>query len=199
MQTASSFLRSLQLSIVISIPLKTEKQIIKSLQKGNKNVFKDIYATYYNDLCQFIYHRFIKDKDETEDIVQGVLIKLWEKRDELEKINSLKSYLYKSVYHAALNYLEHQAVKRKYQAEEISYLKEAELPEEQDSIRNDQLKEVKSYINELPEQTQKVFILKYKEGKKYKEIAEALNISPKTVETLIYRGLKQIRKKIKNK
>lgn len=177
--------------------LEKERDILTRLSGGDKAVFKHIYHLYYNELCRFLYFRFSGQQAAAEDIVQGVLVKLWEKRYSLENVHSLKAYLYKAVYNAALNHLEHESVKNKHQAEILHTYKNESLDEQSMMPDQDKLNEINRHINELPDQTKRVFMLKYKMGKTYKEIAAELNISSKTVETLIYRGLKNLRNKIK--
>ena len=173
-----------------------EQEILRRLFAGDDGVFKDIFERYYNSLCTYVYVRLIRDKDEAEEIVQNIFIKLWEKRHELPEIGSFKSYLYKSAYHASINYIEHQAVVRKYKNETEYRLKKMELNEPVNSLDEDKINDAIKAIDDLPEQTRRIFTLKYIEGKKYKEIAGELNISDKTVQTLIYRGLKQLRNKL---
>ena len=176
--------------------MSKEQEILKRLSAGDEGVFKDIFEHYYNDLCTYVYVKLIRDKEEAEEIVQNIFVKLWEKRNELPEIDSLKSYLYKSAYHASINYFEHQAVIRKYKHETEYRLKKLELTEPVNPFNEEKINEVIKMISKLPEQTKRVFTLKYLEGKKYKEIARELNISDKTVQTLIYRGLKQLRNKL---
>lgn len=177
----------------------TESEILKRLSEGDKLVFKDIYQLYYSDLCKYAYFKFSNNIDVVKDIVQGVFVKLWEKRENIGHIISLKAYLYKSVYNTALNYMEHDNVRKKHQSEMAYRYKNIESEENAGDYESEKLEEVSRYIEEMPEQTKKVFILKYKKGKTYKEIASEMDISPKTVETLIYRGLKSIRTKINKK
>ena len=169
---------------------------MRKLSEGDEKVYGDIYGLYYSQLCTFVHVRYIRDKDESEEIVQNLFLKLWEKRNNLPKIESLKSYLFTAARNACLNYFEHEAVKRKYNNEVEYKLKKLEFAEPEDAGPEDKIKSATEAINDLPEQTRRIFKLKYIEGLKYKEIAGQLDISEKTVQTLIYRGLKQLRRKV---
>ena len=173
-----------------------EKEILKRLSEGDKNVFEYIFKLYYEDISKYVFVRFIHDKEDTEDIVQNLFLKLWEKRDSLQNVNSIKSYLYKSAHNACINYFEHQAVKQKYKSDIEYRLKMMGFSDYESEDYDEKLSNVSKAIEELPEQTKKIFNLKYIEGLKYKEIAERLGISDKTVQTLIYRGLKHLRNKL---
>ena len=172
--------------------LKDEK-ILKRLSLGDDQLFKDIYKLYYNDLCRYVYIRFIRDKNEAEEIVQNLIVKLWEKRNNLPQIKSIKSYLFKTAFNASVNYLEHKAVENKYKNSVDYKLKQMEIIEPDNMNFDERVSKIMNKINELPEQTKRIIKLKYIEGLKYKEIANQLDISSKTVQTLIYRGLKQLR------
>jgi RNA polymerase sigma-70 factor (ECF subfamily) len=176
--------------------LISDKEILSKIASGNEEVFKIIFDKYYNDLCKFVYCNFIKDKSEAEEIVQNIIIKLWENKNNAEKIVTLKSYLYKSVVNACLNYIKHQNIINNYQNKISVQLKEIQFEDFEFTEADEDEKKVIDELENLPEQTKKIFNLKYLRGLKYKEIAKELNISEKTVETLIYRGLKQLRKKL---
>lgn len=174
--------------------MSKDENILKRLSLGDNRVFEEIYELYYSDLCSYVYVRFTRDKDEAEEIVQNLIVKLWEKRNELPQIKSLKSYLYKTAFNACINYLEHKAVENKYKKNVDFKLKQLEIIEPDKTYFDERVSKVKDAIDELPEQTKRIIKLKYIEGLKYKEIAVQLDISSKTVQTLIYRGLKQLRK-----
>lgn len=176
--------------------MQNDKDILKAIAGGSETAFEQLFNTYFHELCRFAYVRFLYDEAECEEIVENVFIKIWEIRENLTDIGSIKAYLFKAVANACINYLEHQKVKKRY----INRIQQELIEIEIDGYNNvEELEEISSKllieIEYLPEQTRKIFILKYVEGRKYKEIAEQLNISVKTVETLIYRGLKNLRNK----
>lgn len=173
----------------------TEKEILERLASGDSSIFKHIYKYYYDDLCKYVYIRFTKNKEDAEEIIQNIFFKLWENHNKLSEIKSLRSYLFKAAYNASLNYIEHLSVIRNYQNETLYHLKKVEFNVADDLPDEEKMKDVNNAINEFPEQTKKIFILKYIDGLKYKDIAQKLNISNKTVETLLYRGLKKLRLK----
>ncbi len=176
--------------------MHNDKDILKAIALGSETAFEQLFNTYFHELCRFAYIRFLHDEAESEEIVENVFIKIWEIRENLTDIVSIKAYLFKSVANACINYLEHQKVKKRYFNKIQHELIEIEFDNYNDL---EELEEINSKllieIDNLPVQTRKIFTLKYIEGLKYKEIAQQLNISEKTVETLIYRGLKNLRNK----
>jgi RNA polymerase sigma-70 factor (ECF subfamily) len=134
---------------------------------------------------------WLKDTDESEEIVQLVFVQLWEKREKIHISTSLKSYLYKSVYHSALNTIKHQKIK-----EEYLHMKQSQI-QENEIQSNQSLKELETRIekalNTLPEQCKLIFSMSRFEDLKYREIADVLNISIKTVENQMGKALKLMR------
>lgn len=148
----------------------------------------------YAPLCLYGM-TFLKDKDQVEELVQDVFVKLWEKRDQLQIQTSLKSYLYTSVKNSILNYIKSQKVRSSYanemqQQEEPTYLSV-------DDFENIELQNrIENLVNAMPTERLKVFKLSRYEGLKYKEIAQKLGISIKTVENQMGKALKYLRENL---
>lgn len=176
-----------------------EKYIISEIKKGNSLVFKDVYRKYYSPLCRFA-NKYFDDKDEAEDIVQETMVKMWEQRSKLE-IQTLKTYLFSAVKNSCLNRLNHLIVVQKHKETTAIEIKMLEL-EHDDAYVDDAKKELErkvfEAIDELPEQCSKIVKLKYIDGMKSKDIATMTNLSPRTIETHLYKGLKTLSQKFKN-
>ena len=161
-----------------------------------KSAFELFFKEQYSPLCRFAYP-YLKDADEAEEVVQNCFVKLWKDREKLQIESSVKAYLFASVRNACLNQIKHSEVKetyKKYQAfqDEASLSLDGELEgsELQDKIN--------VTIENMPEQRKKVFRMSRFEGLKYKEIAEQLNISPKTVENHMGMAMKFMREELKD-
>jgi len=135
--------------------------------------------------------------DTSKEIVHDVFVNVWSKRNELDLNKSLKTYLFSSVYNRCLNYIRDHKKFAKVEElgsghhEQSSFDASAELEgkELQDQIQK--------AIDSLPERTRKIFVMNRFEGFKYKEIAEKLEISQKTVEAQISSALKILREKLR--
>lgn len=157
-----------------------EAILISQIRAGNTLAFKQLFDSHYSPLCYYLMN-FTNDKASSEDIAQTVFVDFWNKCKEIEIHSSLKSYLYTMAYNQFLMSLrkknkEASLLERlKYEAlQTIETPTEAEL--EQKSQRLNHI------ITQLPERCQAILKLKM-EGLKYKEIAESLNLSVKTVES----------------
>jgi RNA polymerase sigma-70 factor (ECF subfamily) len=171
--------------------------LIRSLSRGNEEAFRSIYVLYYKGLCLYA-NRILKNNDECEDVVQSIIMKLWENKENIEDITDIKSYLYRSTYNGCLNKLSKLDNKQKYQNESWLKLKEIEM-EDRDSLQYTELNEiVNRLIDELPEQCQRVYKMNRSDEKSYIEISQELNITVKAVEANISRALQKLRLGLKD-
>ncbi|WP_109831492.1 RNA polymerase sigma-70 factor [Reichenbachiella versicolor] len=154
--------------------------------------FEKIFKEYYSSLLVYGI-RMVGDRSEAEDVVQEVFFSYWNQKDKVEISHSVKSYLFGAVKRKCQNRLRHQMVVSKHQSELVKSPAVLSLnPEE--ILNNEELsKRINHCIDELPEKGRQVFRMNRYEGKKYKEIAEELNISIKTVEGHMTNALKKLR------
>ena len=171
--------------------------LILYLKKGNVNAYAYLVDSYNHRLCLYA-NSLMNDVPISEDIVQNVFIKVWEKRDNLKADFSIKSYLYKSVYNACINeYKRNQSVtilEKKY-IEELDRI----LEDKDEDALEKLIGLVKEAIQELPPKCKEIFLLSKKEGLTNIEISEYLNISKNTIERQINIAFSKIRKNIGNK
>ena len=176
---------------------ETDRKIFKEIKKGNLVTFEKLFRKYYAGLCNYA-GKYLKDLDRSEEVVQELFYKLWEKRNKLEINVSLKSYLYRAVYNGCLQYLNHRAIEIKYE----NYYKKQSKEYFRDASEAMNMQELNEIINEtlnsLPERCRNIFILNRQDGLKYREIAKKLDLSIKTVEANMGKALKLLRKNLKN-
>lgn len=165
------------------IPIQT-----KSLSKN----FDEIYVIYFSRMKRFAKEYVLSDED-AENIVQDVFMVLWEKRDILEIRVDLVPYLFVLVKNKCLDYLRHKVVHNEYKQEII--MKLFSLEQMNYSFTSDEEIEriIVDAINKLPDRCRDIFVKSRIEGKKYRQIAEELNLSVNTVENQISLALKKLR------
>lgn len=171
---------------------KTEKDNIANQQKFiNESSFKELFFTYYSKLCRYAYY-ITGQKDTAEEIVQGLFTRIWESRESLIIKENSSTYLYTSVRHTAYNYYKNN---RNRITRETNYSENDNnsMVFEKDIF----LHKLKESLQILPDQCREIFCLKNFEGLTYKEIADYLGISEKTVDVQIYRALKKLREGLK--
>lgn len=168
------------------------KDLIQRLKQSDSAAFKSVFDLFYPSTFRFLQFK-LNDDDLAKDIIQDVFIKIWENRSQLEAERSFKSYLYKIANNRALKHFRHEKVVRKYeQAQKAQPQPHADSPET--LLEHQELAErLQKAIRQLPEKPRTVYLMSRVEKLSYKEIAERLNISVKTVETHIGNSLKALR------
>lgn len=164
--------------------------ILEQLSNGDERAFEQLFRAFYAPLCGYA-NKLLKSSDDAEEVVQAVFFKLWERRADLQIETSFKAYIYRAVHNACLNQIKHEQVKQQHAA----YVKATELEGvDEDPVEQKELEqEIGRAIEQLPEKCREVFELNRFEGLKYREVAQMLNISEKTVENQMGKALKLLR------
>jgi len=172
------------------------KEMTADLINENEAVFEQLFKKHFRELHAYSYS-LLKDWDIAEEIVQALFLKLWEKNEWAHIQTSIKSYLYKSVYHDSLNHIRRQKVQLRYQTLTAHSMKN----HTDDAAGKLKLSELEQHLNKalnkLPEKCRAIFHLSRFEELKYQEIATQLDISIKTVETHMGKALRILRKEMK--
>jgi len=175
--------------------LTDEKELYQRLKEGDERAFNDLFRKYYSSMCHFA-RQFLNDSEMAEETVQDMFVRIWEKRESLNIETSVKHYLFRSVRNQCLNQIQHQKIRQQY----ASMVKESahqDINPDQYYAEVDLLKRIEKSIDSLPAKRQEIFRLSREQGLKYKEIAEELNISIKTVEAQMGLALKHLREDLK--
>ncbi len=172
--------------------------IQRKIQGGDIKEFERLFTKYYEPLCRHAY-TILKDMDIAEDIVQEFFYGFWKNRESFSVKLSLNSYLYQSIRNNALHHLQHMAIRQKYAEALKNDTSETVFIQQPDDMGYKELnKVIDETLKQLPERCSRVFCLNRFEGKKYREIAEILSISIKTVEADMGKALQLFRKTLKD-
>jgi RNA polymerase sigma-70 factor (ECF subfamily) len=171
----------------------------------DKNNFEEIYLYYFPRLLRFA-REYVISQEDAENIIQDVFLLLWEKRDDLQIHISLTSFLFTLIKNRCIDHLRRKTnvEQGKKQLQENYFLelkmKLYSLEALNQSIISDENIEkiITNAIDSLPPKCREIFLLNKMEGKKYREIAEDLNISVNTVENQMSIALRKLREKLKN-
>ncbi len=170
-----------------------ENTITALLAARDEAAFEQVFKQYYKNLHAYACS-FLNDEDEAEERVQQVFFKIWERAGQLSFQGSLAAYLYRAVHNECLNYLKHEKIKaghRLHVAHRMNKDTQTETP-----MNKELEQQFREALNELPEQCRTVFQLSRFEELKYREIADKLDISVKTVENHMGKALKLLRLKL---
>ena len=167
---------------------KTNTSVISLLKKGDTGAFKTIFETYYQRLFAFAY-KYVENRFAAEEIVENVLIILWQKRDKIDKIDSLKSYLYTMVRNSSIDFLKKEKKFERFDIEKhdsVTMMDRFIIEEETHAI-------LFQALETLPLKCRRVFELSCLDGVKYKDIAEDLQISINTVKSQRNRAIQLLK------
>jgi RNA polymerase sigma-70 factor, ECF subfamily len=154
--------------------------LLQQMLKGSKESFDAIFRKYYASLCRFAY-LFTGNGDDAEEMVQTAFIALWENKTNITIHKSLKAYLYQMVRNNALMYFRKSTTRKRYEQEYVD-LNDGGIQEDRSYTDEDINQLVMKGLEILPERCRMIFSLSRYDGLTYEEIADYLNISPKTVE-----------------
>lgn len=160
---------------------KSNSELIKRIQKDDRVAFYHIYERYSKRLYGFVL-RYIKQKEDAEEIVQEVFVKIWESRNKIDAYSSFESFLFTIAYNTTISLLRKRTNEKRY----LEHLKSIQQPNNSpdliDEIHFNELNDrVQSLLNKLTPRQKEIFQLSREEGLTHDEIAKKLDISVNTV------------------
>lgn len=169
------------------------KDLLRLIDNNDKEEFTAFYSENFQKLI-LVSDKYVKDIFIAEEIVQDIFLKIWEDKDLLSTVNSIKSYLHRSVVNTSINYINRQKNIEQHHLKIAAHLSDddVDLIDEQ----NELIALLYNEIDLLPEKCQKVFKMSRIEGLKYRDIALELNISEKTVENHMGNALRILRLRV---
>jgi RNA polymerase sigma-70 factor (ECF subfamily) len=179
---------------IVHVKKTEETELILRLKEGDHKAFETLYCLYKNKLLFFLEHKFGLI-EEAEDIVQEVFIKIWNEKDDIDKINNFNAYLFKIAKNSMIDYI------RKYSKKNIMPL---DIIDNNDSsigtketpetilMKQERQQIFQELINQLPPQQKKIYKLRYEQEKTVKNIAIEMNISFSAVQNAINKAHKNI-------
>lgn len=171
-----------------------EAEMAQKIQAGDHDAFKDFYELHYEALFRFLVSKNTTPQ-AAKDLIQKAFIYIWERRNQIDPQKSLRAYIFQIAYTRMLNY--HRDNKKFDIEEAVPEQQTSHTPE--DAARAKDLKQfIDQAIEDMPEKRSTVFQLCFIEDFTYREAAEILEVSPKTIENHMGLALKDMRKYLKH-
>lgn len=171
-------------------------ELAKAIGNSDEEAFGMLFNGYSDNIYRFLLFR-IKNPDVSEDLLQEVFLRVWKNRKSLDQHLSLKSYLFTIATNLATNHFNRTLMTQRKEAELQVQKSDSRTP--QSLFENQELHErLAAAIANLSEKNRITFMMCRYEGRSYKEVAELLNISVKTVESRMTQSLKELRAQLKN-
>ncbi|HZB13719.1 MAG TPA: RNA polymerase sigma-70 factor [Chryseolinea sp.] len=167
-----------------------KKVLIENIRRGDSDSFNEMYSHYFTNVYSFSY-KFLKSKELAQDCTQLTFMKIWERRDQLNRDLNFKSYLFTICKNCILKTVEKAA--REDKLKEM-VMRELNKDREESSSTDELEKVAQQALEQLPPQRQIIFKLCKIEGRSYKEVALNLGISDGTVRDHMFKAVKAIRR-----
>ena len=171
-----------------------DRELLQRIQAGDEGAYDTVFRTWYPVLVR-VAGALLREVDAAEEVAQEVMLELWRRRHVVDASISLRAYLLRSVRNRSLNHLRHLRVRRETESD-VAALYDAPLGSDEPIVAKELSDAVQVALRELPPRCREVFELSRIHGLKYAEIAEALEISQKTVEAQMGKALKIMRERL---
>ncbi|MGM9509002.1 RNA polymerase sigma-70 factor [Larkinella sp. GY13] len=167
--------------------------LLQLAQHNDHRSFRLLFESLYPELMRFALY-YVKIRESAEEIIQDVFLKIWQIRATLLTILNFRAYLFTTTRNLCLNYLQKksQSVPIYSDTAAESDLAVSDNDPQQALELVDMQHRIKTAVDTLPPQCRLIFQLVKEQGFSYREVADLLTISPRTVETQIGIALKKI-------
>ena len=171
------------------------RRLLSAIALNNDQVaYKELFVLLHSRLKQFAYS-ILKSGEEADELVSDLFIRIWQKRDKLTAIQSPLFYFYTTAKNLALTRLKKQKRQVSLSAKDwLVQMNSIYFDPEQLMVTEEMMRQIKKAINDLPPRCRLIFKLIKEDGLKYKETAELLHLSVKTVEAQMAIALRRIAK-----
>ncbi len=173
----------------------SEIEAVVAMKKGNRRAFRYLFNTFYDRLVAYIT-TYTHDKIQSEDIVQHAFIRLWEDKSKLDESKSPKAYLYAIAYNRYIDTVKNAKKQEKLLSQIWQRALADRIQEDSDALE-ERIQKMKQVIDTLPPKCREIIIMNKIQGIKYKDIAEHMGISVKTVESQMRIAFTKIREAFK--
>jgi len=178
--------------LMVDFTQQTDTQLCINVKLSNSDAYKTLFYRYYESIYYFFWNR-TRSSELAKDFIQDVFARLWQNRGNLNPDLSIKAYLFRIANNILIDHY------RKKQTQQVSLENNIHQEPSENPFDTYDLEEgVNKAISELPDDLKTVFLFNRFDGLKYAEIADALNVSIKTVESRMSKALKVLRKTLKH-
>lgn len=165
------------------------------IAKSDKSAFAVVFREYYSKVFSFVMS-IVKDESQAKDLAQEVFIKLWEKRRNLETVQSLDDYLFIMTRNMCFDYLRKAYRRKKISLDALDSVLFAHIttdPQKSQDAKSD-LEQVRKVVFTMPQKRRDIYLMSRFDGYSNEDIAEIMGISKKTVENQLYLAAGKIKK-----
>lgn len=175
-----------------------DKELILAFKNGDEQAFNEIVNKYRQRVYHTVY-RIVRNEDEAFDISQDVFIRAYKALPDFREDSSLFTWLYRIATNLSINHIKRNKFRKFTGLDKVSFFLSSNNDNPHKKVENDELREkIEEAIVELPDKQRIVFVLRYYENMKHKEIAKITNRSEGSVKANYYHALKKMKEKLQD-
>jgi RNA polymerase sigma-70 factor (family 1) len=169
------------------------RRLLSSISvNDDQTAYRELFLLVHTRLQQFAYS-ILKSREESEELVSDLFIKIWQKKEQLPAITQPLLYFYTSVRNLALNRLAKLKSQQNISPENwLVQLDSIYFDPEKLMMTEEMIRQIRTAVNTLPPRCKLIFKLVKEDGLKYREVAELLNLSAKTIEAQMAIALRRL-------
>lgn len=160
------------------------------MEQHREEEFRQLYQKYYKPGVSFLAS-LLKSREDAENMVQDVFLKMWMRRDKLDFNSQLQAYIFTSLKNIAFDHLKKIAKDELLKKQYLDAMAHASVPMEEETAQK-----INWAVDRLSEKRKTIIRLTIEEGKSYQEIAEIMHISKNTVKNQLIKAKQHLRKNI---
>lgn len=165
-----------------------ERELLERCSEGDRGAFARLYTSHLTALIRYVF-LFTKSRELSEEIVQDVFVKIWEKKESLLYVQSFQSYIFKMAKNLLMDHLRKTKTENRYWSLSGPFSEESETQTDHELIYGQYFQLAQDAISQLPEKRKEIFELKTKEELSLDEIAARLAISKPVVKKQLYAAI----------
>ena len=173
----------------------SESTLLQAFTEGEEPALNSVFNQLYPSLCYYAFS-ITNNQSVADEIAEDSFVKIWQRRRMFEKFKQLKSYLYSTVHNDSINWLKKNNRRIRKDQNYSDHNRTVEPDRLELMIASETFQQIFSALDLLPPQCRKVITMIFLEGKKVREVAEELKVSPGTVKTHKARGILLLKKQI---
>jgi RNA polymerase sigma-70 factor (ECF subfamily) len=186
----------------LSVPdptLDGDAALVDGVRRGVLAAFEQVFHAHWDPLCQYAFY-YLRSTDDAEEVVQRVFARIWENHLDWSVRGSVRDYLYLATRNASFDHLRHASVARRWRDRQVTAMASgppSTQPHADMLVLTGEFEAtIERAFADLPPKRRRICELRLSAGLSYLQISAQLNISPKTVETQVARGLKYLRSRL---
>ncbi len=175
----------------------SDQDLMLRIKKEEKGAFRELFERYTPRIYKFALS-YLKNKNDAEELVQIVFLKIWKKRNSIDATQNIKAYIFTITINSIYDFIRRKKIEYSFQNRSRQIQSNTENNTWNTVVQREMQQNLSDCINRLPKQQQKIFQLSKMEGFTNDEIAIQMGLSKRTVENHLYRAVSFLKQNFKN-